>query len=119
MRSTELFQANRIAAERRKAAITIRLVCDMDRERKSLDLPYQPRRDQLNRQEILGIMGMYHGQDRFPPDMVRPMLESGLLEKVIEGKLEDSSSYELLEIKVPCEVFARIEIGVRSRLVLA
>ena len=115
MRSTELFQANRTAAERRRAAITIQLATEVDGNTRVLELPYKPRRDQLGRQEVLGILGMYHGHERFPPKIVRSMLESGALERVIEGKLEDSSGDELLVINVPYEIFARFEDRVDER----
>lgn len=86
MKSSHLFEANRVAARRREALITIRLISEFNGKQQSLDLPYTPRRDQLSRQEVLGIMGMYYGPDRFPPEIVRPMLESGALAKVIDGK---------------------------------
>ena len=115
MRSTELFQANRTAAERRRAAITIQLATEVDGKSRLLELPYKPRRDQLGRQEVLGILGMYYGHERFPPEIVRSMLESAALERVIEGKLEDSNSDEQLIINVPCEIFLRFESCVKNK----
>ena len=119
LRSTELFEVNRRAAERRKAAITIQLETEVEGKTRLLELPYKPRRDQLNRQEVLGILGMYHGPERFPPEIVRSMLESGALERVIEGKLDDSSSDERLVIEVPCEVFVRFESCVKNKALLS
>ena len=114
-RSTELFEVTRRAAERRRASITIQLATNVDGETRTLELLYKPRRDQLSRQEVLGILGMYYGHERFPPKVVRSMLESGTLERVIEGKLDDSSSNELLGNGLPCETFARFESFVRNK----
>ncbi len=114
MESSHLFETNRVAARRREALITIRLISEFGGKRRSLDLPYTPRRDQLSRQEVLGILEMYYGPDRFAPEIVRPMLESGALANVIDGKCDDSDSDELLVINVFSEIFSRIEQGVSS-----
>ena len=114
-RSIELFEVNRRAAERRRASITIQLATNVDGETRTLELPYKRRRDQLSRQEVLGILGMYYGHERFPPKVVRSMSESGAMERVIEGKLDDSSSDELPGNGLPCETFARFESFVRSK----
>jgi hypothetical protein len=109
LRSTELLKANRIAAERKKAPITIRLVChEFAGEVKSLELPYKPRRDQLSRQEILGIISLYYGEQRFSPAFMRACLENGDLSRVLEGSNDDSSHDELLIIEVDCKLFSQI-----------
>lgn len=109
VRSTQLLKANRIAAERRMAAITIRLVTLVDGQCMMLELPYKPRRDQLSRAEIVGILGLYYGEQRFSPAVLRPILDNGSLNRVIEGKLDDSTSDEILEIPVDVEFFSRVE----------
>lgn len=109
LRSTELLKANRISAERRKAAITIRLLTVVDGNTKTLDLPCKPRRDQLSRAEVVGILGLYYGERRFSPAVLRPILENGSLSRVIEGKLDDSTSDEVLEIPVDAEFFTCVE----------
>jgi len=68
----------------------MRLTSTLGGQPRSLDLPYKPRRDQLSRPEVLGIMGMHYGPDRFPPEIVRPMLECGTLTNVTEVKCDDS-----------------------------
>lgn len=108
-RSTELLRANRRAAEKRRAPITIRLVTSIDGQRESLELPFKPRRDQLSRGELVGILGLYFGKDRFDADMLRPILENGLLNRVLEGALEESTSDESLEIEVPLSSFQQFK----------
>lgn len=109
LRSTELLKANRISTERRRAAITIRLMSVVDGNTKTLDLPYKPRRDQLSRAEVVGILGLYYGERRFSPAVLRPILENESLSRVIEGKLDDSTSDEVLELPVDAEFFSRVE----------
>lgn len=109
LQSTELLKINRISAERRKAAITIRLATVVDGNTKTLDLPYKPRRDQLSRAEVVGILGLYYGERRFSPAVLRPILENESLSRVIEGRLDDSTSDEVLEIPVDAEFFSRVE----------
>lgn len=114
MRSTELLKANRLAAQRRRAPITIRLVATVGGERKNLDLPYRPRRDQLGRGELLGILGLYYGKERFDPDILRPVLEFGVLSRVLDGTCDDSPADELLEIEVNSNSFHHLEQRVAS-----
>lgn len=109
VRSTQLLKVNRISAERRKAAITIRLMTIVNGNTKTLDLPYKPRRDQLSRAEVVGILGLYYGERRFSPTVLRPILENESLSRVIEGRLDDSPSDEVLEIPVDAEFFAHVE----------
>ena len=53
-------------------------------------LPYHPRRDHLNRSELLGILGMFYGADRLPLEKTNFnqlfQKENGDFEKVISGK---------------------------------
>lgn len=109
MRSTELLKANRLSAQRRKALITIRLTAKVDGRLQSLDLPYKPRRDQLSRGELVGILGLYYGKERFDPEILRPVLESGDLNRVLEGQLDESSSDELIELEVDPSSFLRLQ----------
>lgn len=108
-RSKQILDSSRRAAARRREPITIRLVVDDDR---TLDLPYRPRRDQLSRVEVLGLLGMYYGPDRFPAQFFEPVLRDGSLSRVIEGKL-DSDLDEILRIPVTSEIFDRIAKGTK------
>jgi len=59
-----------------------------------ITLPYRPLRYQLDRSELLGIMGVYHGEHRFPPQFLRPVLEAldggeSPLVGVIRGKSDE------------------------------
>ena len=79
-------------------------------------MPYKPRRDQLSRGELVGILGLYYGKERFDPDMLRPILENGRLNQVLEGTLDGSASDELLEIEVPPKSFQqfRQQVGANN-----
>ncbi|MEO8498528.1 MAG: hypothetical protein ABI614_25985 [Planctomycetota bacterium] len=48
-------------------------------------MDYKPRRDQATRNEILGILGMYYGQERFDSSKLVPILESGSFDRMISG----------------------------------
>lgn len=55
-------------------------------ETEQLTLPYAPRRDQMSRAELLGILGMYYpGPQRFELDPTATF-ESGAFNEMLEGK---------------------------------
>lgn len=55
-------------------------------EGEQLTLPYTPRRDQMSRAELLGILGMYYpGPNRFELDPTSTF-ESGAFNDMLEGK---------------------------------
>ena len=130
--TSTLFEANRLQNEerrkleaRQKAPITIRLLCtpsnsaetssaDSTRPR-TLELPYKPRRDQLSRSELMGILGTYYGQERFPPkQLVETVLSNGSLNRVLAGENDLDDSDEILEIPCPPEVFQSFATYVHS-----
>jgi hypothetical protein len=84
-----------------------------------LELPFKPRRDQLSRGELVGILGLYFGKDRFDADMLRPILENGLLNRVLEGALEESTSDESLEIEVPLNSFQQFKQKISPNTLVA
>ncbi|TVQ04254.1 MAG: hypothetical protein EA381_00510 [Planctomycetaceae bacterium] len=108
-----LRKAKRQAEARRRAPITIRLKAG-DR---LLDLPYQPRRDQLSRSELSGLLSFYHGPDRFDPVIMRRVLESGDLNRVLADDRPESGAHEVLVVKVDDEFLSavRSEISERDR----
>jgi hypothetical protein len=48
-------------------------------------LPYHPSRGQLSRAELLGILGLYGGKERFDANLLIPLLEAGDLSAVTRG----------------------------------
>jgi CRISPR-associated protein Csx3 len=90
IRTTELIRTNRLAAERRRAEITIRFrATDTETgQSQTLDLPYRPRRDQLSRAELTGIISFYYGQPRFDPCTLRDLMESGQWSRVLAGDMD-------------------------------
>lgn len=54
-------------------------------EGKERVLPYEPARGQLTRAELLGILGIYGGKERFDANLLLTLLESGDLNKVTKG----------------------------------
>ena len=104
LKATELLATNRRAAKRRRAKITLRFVCLKDDGKSQcapVDLPYKPRRDQLSRAELAGIISFYYGEPRFDPSILRRVMEDGSLNRVLAGEMDDSDADETLVI--PCE----------------
>lgn len=112
--TTQLFEFNRRQLAKKRAKITIRIRCIEPAGDKTLDLPYQPRRDQLSRSELQGILGLYHGKDRFDAKCLRSILENGELSRVIEGADEFSSDDEILTLRVSSETFQSFQQGISS-----
>ena len=112
LRSTKNFRTNRAAELKRRAAITIRLMCDGQ----TLELPYKPRRDRLSRQELTGLLSFYYGEKRFEPAIVRRVLEDGSLSRVLAGDNEHSSEDEILEIRVDSDFFEKVRAGLQISL---
>jgi hypothetical protein len=104
-----LRKAKRQAEARRRAPITIRLKAG-DR---LFDLPYQPRRDQLSRSELSGLLSFYHGPDRFDPVIMRRVLESGELNRVLADDRPESGVHEVLVVEVDDE-FTRRTPGIKT-----
>lgn len=107
MRTTQLLKSNREAFERQKAPITIKLRTPDPSVVEGYDevtIPYHPRRDQLSRSELVGILGLYYGKDRFPSQPLIPMLQHGTLNRVLEGASSDDSD-ETLIIELEQEMF--------------
>lgn len=52
---------------------------------REVTLPYQPRRRDLSRAELLGLIGSFYGADRFNLPGVAEMLVSGKLGNVLSG----------------------------------
>ena len=65
---------------------------------RELTLPYHPRRDQLSRAELAGILGIYAGLDakrpRFDLPRLRILFESGEFDRMLEGHTD--------QIHIPC-----------------
>lgn len=112
-RTSDLIRANRLAAERRRAEITIRFrVKNAETGRaETLDLPYRPRRDQLSRAELTGIISFYYGQARFDPAILRQLMEDGQLSHVLAGDLYGPED-ELMTIDCSEEMFAAIQTAI-------
>ena len=64
-------------------------------------LGYRPRRDQATRAEILGILGMYSGSNRFESKNLVPILESKQFDEMIAGQRNE------LELRVSNDDFGR------------
>ena len=98
------------AFRRKTAPITIVLCARQSKD--CLDLPYRPRRDTLTRGELLGILGMYHGEKRFHTSQVDlyPVFSSGYFEAVVSGKrTPEKPSADRLEIQCDREFFIACE----------
>ena len=111
-RSTRLLKSNRMAQLRRQAPITIRLTSiDPNAEPRTdalatYDLPYRPRRDQMSRVELTGILSFYYrGSRRFDSKFLTSIMEDGSLERVLAGRDLDSNDDELLTIRCDWDVF--------------
>ena len=63
-------------------------------DRRELSLPYRPRRDQLSRAELAGILGFYAGRPRFDLPRLRILFESGEFDRMLEGHTD--------QIHIPC-----------------
>ena len=61
---------------------------------RELSLPYRPRRDQLSRAELAGILGFYAGRPRFDLPHLRILFESGEFDRMLEGHTD--------QIHIPC-----------------
>lgn len=116
IRTTELIHTNRLNAARRKAEITIRFTCKKaNGEAGIIDLPYRPRRDQLCRAELMGIIGLYTGAQRFETDFLRSVLEDGSLARVIAGENDEGTSDELLVISCSETEFSLIDERIKAQ----
>jgi len=96
IKSRRLITLNRLAEENRRAPITIRLV----NGNRTFELPYRPRRDQLSRQELVGLLGLYYGEPRFDPVVVQGVLESGSLSRVLAGNAAGGDADDVLTVEV-------------------
>lgn len=103
--SLRLRKSQKLAELKRRSAITIRLIYD----NQQLDLPYRPRRDQLNRQEIMGLLSLYYGESRFEPKIIQRVLESGDLDRILAGTDLQGDSDETLEVEVHQEFFETVQ----------
>ena len=74
-------------ARRRAEHIRLILVCEGTQEEHVLG--YRPRRDQATRAEILGILGMYYGEERYKSERLVPILEGGQFDHMIGGDTSD------------------------------
>lgn len=72
--------------ELERDAEPIRLVLVRGSDGNEHVLGYQPRRDQATRNEVLGILGMYYGKDRFDSSHLVPILENGDFGRMIAGE---------------------------------
>lgn len=80
-------QRAQIEEEKRRAApIQITLVAGDGRE---LRLPYRPRRDQLSRSEVAGVLGMYAGRRRYDLPGLSVAYESGHFGEVASGLTDE------------------------------
>lgn len=103
-KSVRLFALSRQAEERRRTEITIQLI----EGKRTFDLPYRPRRDQLSRQELAGLLGFYYGENRFDPVVVRRVLESGALSRVLGGVTTDGQRENVLKVEVDANFFDQV-----------
>lgn len=106
---------NRWAEEKRRTPIVIRLVDG----RRTIDLPYCPRRDQLSRQELTGLLSFYFGESRFDPVIVRRVLESGDLSRVLAGAVTKADAVaerdDVLTVEVDQDFLDQVMKGMESR----
>lgn len=99
------------AASLRKAPITIRVHAGG----KSIDLPYRIRRDQLSRQELIGVLAMYKADDkRFDPAIFRNAIESGELDRVLNGEDAVIQVRDTLNLHVPIPVLNELTSSLAS-----
>lgn len=94
LKTTELIRTNREARERKEAQIAITLSDQESNPPRQWTAPYRPRRDQLSRAELMGILGVYAGGPRYELSQIRETLESGELDRVLNG--------EQNEFRIPC-----------------
>ena len=113
LQTTHLIQANRRSAERRAAPIQIILCCPEADGKPEIELPYRPRRDQLSRAELQGLMGTYYGPERFDARLLLPILNDGTLDRVLAGT-DESGADEVLRINCPQDTFEKFKIGITS-----
>lgn len=104
VKSRRLISLNRREQEKRKTPIQIRLV---DGQR-TFDLPYRPRRDQLSRQELTGLLSFYYGEQRFEPAIARRVLDSGALSQVLAGNAGDPDVDNVLRVEVDQPFFDQV-----------
>jgi hypothetical protein len=120
VRTSELLAENREARRRRESPVTIRLRTSRAAAGGSppawdeIALPYRPRRDQLSRAELLGILGVYGGKDRFDSRLLLPLLESGRFDAVLAGD-DSSESDDTLVIDCPPDVFQWFQSCITNR----
>ena len=117
MQTTTLLEANRRASRRREAPIRIllrrqRLAAEPGLDVEQVELPYRPRRDQLSRAELLGVLGLYYGRERFDPTLLLPILHDGTLNRVLAGTDDASQDDETLTIECPADVYEKIRSGI-------
>lgn len=78
-----------------------------------VELPYRPRRDQLSRAELLGILGMYGGKERFETaSIVNKLLNDGQLDQVLDCSIEQCS--DQLTIQWPEDPKQSMEVSLES-----
>lgn len=85
---SRIWRKNRELEAKAKAPITLILRGPTSvpvSERHDYEIPYRPRRDQLSRGELLGILGTYSGRERYDSKGLRPILEDGSLDRVLAG----------------------------------
>ncbi len=76
---------------------------------KELKLPYRPRRDQLTRAEVAGVLGMYAGRRRYDLPGLAVAYESGHFGDVLAGR---TSEFRINS--VPTEEFTAFETEVAT-----
>ncbi len=104
----KLMERQKVIERRLKERITLILVevdKDFCKTGENVVLPYKPRRDQLSRAELIGILGTYNGEKRFDSKMLAPILIDGSLSRVLAGEDQSSDWDETLRIPCPSDVF--------------
>ncbi len=99
LRLSKIWRKNREREAKARSLITLRLRGPMNApqsEQRDFEIPYRPRRDQLSRSELLGILGMYYGRERFDSKSLRRILEDGDLDRVLAGDDPSSDDEQLL-----------------------
>lgn len=105
-KTTELLRSNREVRMRREALITIILETEGNSD---LEIPYKPRRDQLSRAELLGILGLYCGETHFDRSLLFNILQDGTFDRILAGKEPASSEDEILRIKCPLSTYEQFQ----------
>ena len=105
----------RVAEKKRRQEICILFRCLDAAGSDEVALPYKPRRDQLSRGELTGIVSFYvgGGLQRYNTSGLRTILQDGTLDRVLLGDLWSGQDEEL-EIPVDRELFEALRRSIEQ-----